>query len=152
MKKQEALLRLKDYKYYILASSSYAYDKVCVLNYEDSFWIFDRWGDIKQIGSGVQGIYHQGTRFISEMELELNHYRPLLLSSNVKNENEILSVDLTNPDMDNGNGIIIPKGSIHIARTKFLQNRSFHQIIILTNYNTYEYLLVSIFSFQSVLK
>src|SRR5438094_4509965 len=148
MKKQEALLRLKDDKYYILASSSYADDKVCVLNYEDSFGVFDRWGDVKQIGSGVQGIYHQGTRFISEMELELNHYRPLLLSSNVKSENEILSVDLTNPDIDDGESII-PKGSIHIARTKFLQNGSFHELIILTNYGTENYDLHFVLSYYA---
>jgi len=149
MKKQDALVRLQDDKYYILASSSYADDKVCMLNYEDSFGVFDRWGDIKQMGSGVQGIYHQGTRFISEMELELNHYRPLLLSSNIKNENEILSVDLTNPDMDNGNGIIIAKGSIHIARSKFLQNGSFHELIILTNYGPGNYELDFVLSFHA---
>ncbi|HET9824242.1 MAG TPA: glycogen debranching N-terminal domain-containing protein, partial [Chitinophagaceae bacterium] len=138
MKKQDALVRLQDDKYYILASSSYADDRVCTLNYEDSFGVFDRWGDLKQMGSGVQGIYHQGTRFISEMELELNHYRPMLLSSNVKNENEILSVDLTNSDMDDG-AVVIPKGSIHIARTKFLQNGSLHELIILTNYGSDNY-------------
>jgi glycogen debranching enzyme len=82
------------------------------------------------------------------MELELNHYRPLLLSSNIKNKNEILSVDLTNPDMDNGDGIIIPKGSIHIARSKFLQNGSFHELIILTNYGSDNYILEFVLSFH----
>jgi len=148
MKKQDALVRLQDDKYYILASSTYADDKVCILNYEDSFGVFDRWGDIKQMGSGVQGIYHQGTRFISEMELEMNHYRPLLLSSNIKIENEILSVDLTNPDMDDGNGGIIPKGTIHIARNKFLQNGSFHELTILTNYGSDTYNLEFVVSFH----
>ncbi len=149
MKKQDALVRLQDDKYYILASSSYADDKVCILNYEDSFGVFDRWGDIKQMGSGVQGIYYQGTRFISEMEVELNNYRPLLLSSNIKNKNEILSVDLTNPDMDSGNGIMIAKGSIHIARSKFLQNGSFHELIILTNYGSDNYVLEFTLSFHA---
>jgi glycogen debranching enzyme len=149
MKKQDALLKLHDDKYYILASSSYADDKVCILNYEDTFGVFDRWGDIKQMGSGVQGIYHQGTRFISEMELEVNHYRPLLLSSNVKNENDVLSVDLTNPDIDSGDGAVIPKGSIHIARSKFLQNGSFHELIILTNYGTDDYGLDFVLSFHA---
>ncbi|HEV8286695.1 MAG TPA: amylo-alpha-1,6-glucosidase [Chitinophagaceae bacterium] len=152
MKKQDALVRLEDDKYYILATSSYADDKVCILNYEDSFGVFDRWGDVKQIGSGVQGIYHQGTRFISETELEINHYRPLLLSSNIKNENEILSVDLTNSDMDDGAGMIIPKGSIHIARTKFLQNGSSHELIILTNYGTDTYKLELVLSFYADFK
>ena len=152
MKKQDALVRLQDDKYYILASSSYADDKVCILNYEDSFGVFDRWGDLKQIGSGVQGIYHQGTRFMSEMELELNNYRPLLLSSNIKSKNEILSVDLTNPDMDNGLGGIIPKGSIHIARSKFLQNGSFHELIILSNYGSDNYALEFVLSFHADFK
>jgi glycogen debranching enzyme len=148
MKKQDALVKLHDDKYYILASSSYADDEVCILNYEDSFGVFDRWGDIKQMGSGVQGIYHRGTRFISEMELELNHYRPLLLSSNVKIENDLLSVDLTNPDMDDSNGVFIPKGTIHIARSKFLQNGSFHELIILTNYGSDDYALEFVLSFH----
>jgi glycogen debranching enzyme len=151
MKKQDALVRLQDDKYYILASSSYADDRVCVLNYEDSFGVFDRWGDFKQMGSGVQGIYHQGTRFISAMEIELNHYRPLLLSSSIKNENEILSVDLTNPDMDDG-AVVIAKGSIHIARTKFLQNGSLHELIILTNYGTEDYELELAISFHGDFK
>jgi glycogen debranching enzyme len=151
MKKQDALVRMQDDKYYILASSSYADDKVCVLNYEDSFGVFDRWGDLKQIGSGVQGIYHQGTRFLSEMEIELNHYRPLLLSSNIKNENEILSVDLTNPDIDDG-AMLIAKGSIHIARTKFLQNGSLHELVILTNYGEGDYDLEFAFSFRGDFK
>ena len=147
MKKQDALVRLHDDKYYIHASSSYADDRVCILNYEDTFGVFDRWGDIKQIGSGAQGIYHQGTRFLSDMELEINNYRPLLLSSNVKTENEILSVDLTNPDMDTEEGVI-PKGNIHIARSKFLQNGSLHELIILTNYGVEPYTLEMSFSFH----
>lgn len=147
MKKQDALVRLHDDKYYIHASSSYADDRVCILNYEDTFGVFDRWGDIKQIGSGAQGIYHQGTRFLSDMELEINNYRPLLLSSNVKTENEILSVDLTNPDMDTEEGVI-PKGNIHIARSKFLQNGSLHELIILTNYGVEPYTFEMSFSFH----
>jgi glycogen debranching enzyme len=151
MKKQEALLRWED-KYYIHASSSYADDRVSVLNYEDTFGIFDRWGDIKQIGSGVQGIYHQGTRFISEMELEINKYRPMLLSSYIKNENEILSVDLTNPDMEGTDGLLIPKGSIHIARTRFLQNGSYHELVVLTNYGVMPYELELLISYRGDFK
>ena len=56
MKKQDALVRLHDDKYYIHAASTYADDRVCILNYEDTFGVFDRWGDIKQNGSGAQDI------------------------------------------------------------------------------------------------
>jgi glycogen debranching enzyme len=140
MKKHDTLVKLQDDKYYILASSSYADDRVLTLNYGDTFGIFDRWGDIKQFGTCVQGIYHQGTRFISDMELELNHYRPMLLSSNIKNENEMMSVDLTNPDINEEHHLIIPKGTLHISRSKFLQDGACHELIMLFNYgsDTYE--------------
>ena len=139
MKKHDTLVKLHDDKYYILASSSYADDRVLTLNYGDTFGIFDRWGDIKQFGTCVQGIYHQGTRFLSDMELEINHYRPMLLSSNIKNENEMLSVDLTNPDISNENDIVIPKGTLHISRSKFLQNGICHELIVLFNYGSHAY-------------
>jgi glycogen debranching enzyme len=139
MKKHDTLVKLHDDKYYILASSSYADDRVLTLNYGDTFAIFDRWGDIKQFGTCVQGIYHQGTRFISDMELELNHYRPMLLSSNIKNENEMLSVDLTNPDISNEQDVVIPKGTLHISRSKFLQDGACHELIILFNYGSHTY-------------
>jgi len=136
MKKHDTLVKLHDDKYYILASSSYADDRTLTLNYGDTFGIFDRWGDIKQFGTCSQGIYHQGTRFISDMELEINHYRPMLLSSTIKNENEMLSVDLTNPDISGENNVVIPKGTLHISRSKFLQDGACHELIILYNYGS----------------
>lgn len=139
MKKHDTLVKLQDDKYYILASSTYADDRVLTLNYGDTFGVFDRWGDIKQFGSGVQGIYHQGTRFISDMELELNHYRPMLLSSAIKSENDMLSVDLTNPDIHEDHDVLIPKGTIHISRSKFLQNGACHELITLFNYGSVTY-------------
>jgi glycogen debranching enzyme len=139
MKKHDTLVKLHDDKYYILASSSYADDRVLTLNYGDTFGIFDRWGDVKQFGTCVQGLYHQGTRFISDMELEINHYRPMLLSSNIKNENEMLSVDLTNPDISNERDVVIPKGTLHISRSKFLQEGACHELIMVFNYGSNEY-------------
>ena len=56
MKKQDALVRLQDDKYYILASSSYADDRECVLNYEDSVLesliagvILNKWGVVCRV-------------------------------------------------------------------------------------------------------
>src|SRR5690606_37345595 len=103
----------------------------------------------KQIGSKVQGIYHKGTRFISDMEIDLNHYRPLLLSSNIKSNNEILSVDLTNPDMQDDTEKPIPKGAIHIFRTKFLHDNACHEQITLRNFEQETYEVTLIFSFQA---
>ena len=139
MKKKDAWLKMEDNKYYILASSNYADNRVSTLNFEDTFGVFDRWGDIRQAGHDVQGIYHMGTRYISHLELGINNYRALLLSSNIKTDNEIMSVDLTNPDMEDENGFMIPKGSIHIARSKFLGNGAIYEHIELSNYGTETY-------------
>lgn len=57
-----------DDKYYVLATSSFTDDRTIVLKQGDSFGIFDRYGDIHQVEQGAQGLYHQGTRFISRME------------------------------------------------------------------------------------
>jgi len=46
--------------------------------------------------------------------------RPLLLSSTVENDNVVLTVDLCNPDIYQGNALILPRESLHIRRSKFL--------------------------------
>lgn len=107
-------------QHYILATSTLADNRTVVLKQGESFGIFDRLGDIHQIGHGSQGIYHEGTRFLSQMELSLENKRPLLLSSNTGENDEMISVDLTNPDYPDKNGELILRGSIHILRNKFI--------------------------------
>ncbi|HXS35297.1 MAG TPA: amylo-alpha-1,6-glucosidase [Flavipsychrobacter sp.] len=122
-------------KYYISVNSTYADDRTKVLNHIDTFGIFDRQGDIKQMGEEVQGIYHNGMRFISDLDFRINNNRPLLLSSSIKEENEILSVDLTNPVMQNTNSDTpIPKGVIYIGRSKFVRNGACYEQIKFFNY------------------
>ncbi|MFT2008696.1 amylo-alpha-1,6-glucosidase [Pontibacter sp. 13R65] len=136
---EEQIMQLEDNKYYISADSTYADDRVQVLNHCDTFGIFDRWGDILPIGKGTQGIYYRDTRFISRLELRLNNQRPLLLSSNIKEENEILSVDLTNSEMELDNGKVLHHGSIHIRRSQFVKDNLYHEKIELENYNGESY-------------
>jgi len=45
------------------------------------------------------GIYHHDTRYLSRIELRLNSAPLLLLSSNVEDDNAVLTVDLDNPGM-----------------------------------------------------
>ena len=60
--------------------------------------------DIVEIGDMVgdtgcpDGLYHQDTRFLSQLELRLNGDCPLLLSSNQAQDNSLLPVDLANAD------------------------------------------------------
>src|SRR5947209_10146293 len=80
--------------FYIQATSSRADDRTRVLKHGDTFAVFDRFGDVQPVGLGEQGLYMDGTRFLSRLELRLSGRRPLLLSSTVKKENDLLTVDL----------------------------------------------------------
>lgn len=136
---QKTFLKVDD-KYYVSATSTYADDRVRVLNDADTFGVFDRWGDIQPFGQEVQGLYHEGTRFLSHFELQINGERPLLLSSTIKEENEILSVDLTNPDfLEAGEKVL--RGTLFIGRKKFIKHGSCYETIQLTNFDTKEHTL-----------
>ena len=80
--------------YYILATSSRSDDRTRVLKHGDTFAVFDRFGDLQPVGMGEQGLYHDGTRFLSRLELRVGNRRPLLLSSTVTDDNDLLTVDL----------------------------------------------------------
>src|SRR5690348_9392559 len=96
---QQTMIQTEEGKYHIPGESMNYDDRVKVLNHYDTFAILDRWGDAHPHGRRVQGIYHQGMRFLNRSELSLNGRRPLILSSTIKEDNDILSIDLTNPDL-----------------------------------------------------
>ncbi len=115
----------------IVASSSLTEEHVEVLKQGDTFGLFDRYGDIHSLRTGSQGLYHEGTRFLSRFELTLNGERPLLLSSTVKEKNVLLNVDLMNPDMTHEGQVEVTRGALHVSRTRFLwQGRCFERLRI----------------------
>ena len=122
-------------QFYILASSSMADDRTRVLKDGETFGVFDRYGDIQPVGRGTQGLFHQGTRFLSRQELFLNNDRPMLLSSTVKEDNALLAVDLTNPDLYRDGRISIPRGSVHVFRSRFLWKGVSYERFRLSNYS-----------------
>jgi len=121
-------------QFYILATSSRVDEYGRVLKQGDTFAVFDRHGNIRQIGLGEQGLYQAGTRFLSRFDLRLGERRPLLLSSTVKQDNALLTVDLTNPDIANGGEIVLPRDTVHIFRGVFLWNGACYQRLRLRNY------------------
>lgn len=121
-------------KYYILATSSLADQRTMVLKEGDAFGIFDWLGDVHQVGTGTQGIYHNGTRFLSRMELNINGTRPLLLSAAPREDNQALVIDLTNPDLFTDDQPPIRQDTLHIQRLKFLWQSKYHERIRLVNF------------------
>ena len=127
-------IRIAD-QWYVLATSSRADDRMRVLKYGDCFALFNRVGDIDPIGTGEAGLYFQGTRFLSRLELRLNGRRPMLLNSNIKQDNSLLTVDLTTPDFRDAETATILKGTVHVFRAILLESAACRQHIRIVNYN-----------------
>jgi glycogen debranching enzyme len=90
------------------------------LKHGDTFAVFDSHGDIGAAIGGPDGVFHADTRYLSRCELLINDMQPLLLGSNIRDDNSVLSVDLTNPDIYLDGRLVSPKDTIHVVRTVFL--------------------------------
>ncbi len=138
-----------EHQFYIRASSALADDRTRVLLNGDTFAIFDRSGDIQPVGFGQQGIFHNETRHLSRLETRFCGLRPLLLSSTIHEDNVLLAVDLTNPDLLLASGASLPRGTVHIYRTKFLTDVVCYDQITLTNYSEFSHDVDVSFEFES---
>ena len=104
------------------------------LKHGDTFIVVDSHGDIGASSGGPDGLFHADTRFLSHLELRLNDVQPLLLGSNVRDDNTLLAVDLTNPDIYAGGHIVLQKDIVHVARTIFLWRGTAYQRIAVRNH------------------
>ncbi|HEU4459830.1 MAG TPA: amylo-alpha-1,6-glucosidase [Methylibium sp.] len=107
-------------QWYVAAAAARADEQPHVVKCDDSFALFDRHGDIHPWGAGEQGLYHEDTRFLSHAELTLNGVRPMFLGATVKERNNLLIVELMNPDLVVDGRLAVPKGEIHVFRAKLL--------------------------------
>src|SRR5215471_2497476 len=122
-------------QFYIQVTSSRADDRTRVLKCGETFAVFDRFGDLQPVGLGEQGLYHEGTRFLSRLELRVGGRRPLLLSSTVRKENDLLTVDMSNPDLTDERGeILMARGELHVARAKFLFRGACYERLRISNF------------------
>src|SRR2546423_229882 len=123
--------------YYILAAAPLADERSRVLKHGDTFAVFDHYGDIQPVGLCEQGLYHEGTRFLSCYLLSLGRDRPLFLSSTVKEDNDLLVVDLTNPDIAGTGEVAVRRGTLHFFRTKFLWQGACYERLRIKNYGLF---------------
>ncbi|MDQ1409825.1 MAG: hypothetical protein QOJ41_1560, partial [Acidobacteriaceae bacterium] len=134
------IVRVKD-QYYVKATSALADDRTRVLKYGDTFAVLNRYGDIEPLGFGQFGLFHSETRHLSRMTLQLNSQTPMLLSSTIRDDNAFLAVDMTNFDTTIANGAAglkiepgLPRETIHLFRSKFLDKATCYEQIRLINY------------------
>src|SRR5215831_12709137 len=119
------------------------------LKHGDTFIVVDSHGDIGASPGGTDGLFHNDTRFLSHLELLLNGLQPLLLGSNLRDDNALLSVDLTNPDFYVDGKIALQKDLLHISRTMFLWRRTAHQRLALANHGDRDISLTLSLHFQN---
>jgi glycogen debranching enzyme len=122
----EATAPVED-SFYIVATESSADHATRVLKDGDTFAVFDQHGDIQaENRTGQEGVYHEGTRFLSHLLFKLGNARPFLLNSTVQEDNLSFVVNLTNPDIYRSGHLLLARGSLHITRSKLLrQSRCF---------------------------
>jgi glycogen debranching enzyme len=112
---------------HVHAASSVTDERTRVLKHGDTFALFDHYGDIKPGGLGEEGLYHDGTRFLSSLLLDLEGERPFFLNSTVRAENDQLTVALTNADLERDGRPEVPLGTLLIAIRKFLWHGVLYQ-------------------------
>ena len=104
------------------------------LKHNDTFIVLDTFGDMGAAAGGTDGLFHRDTRFLSRLQLLLNGAQPLLLGSNLRDDNAALVVDLTNPDVFVDQRIVLEKDTLHVLRTVFLWRDTAYQRLGLRNY------------------
>lgn len=110
-------------------------ERTRVLKHADTFAVLNRFGDIGPFGAQEHGLYHEGTRYLSWLELRLGGHQPLLLSSSVDAANVVLSVDLTNPDLrGDDSGQELARGLVHVHRARFLRDNVAIERILVSNF------------------
>jgi glycogen debranching enzyme len=104
------------------------------LKHDDTFIVLDSHGDIGASAGGPDGLFNADTRYLARLELVLDDVQPLLLGSNLRDDNSSLTIDLTNPDVFRGGRIVLQKDMLHIVRTIFLWRGTAYQRIGVQNH------------------
>lgn len=149
---KEEMIKIND-QYYILASSAVAEEKAIALKSDDSFAVFDRYGDIKSVGGSSFGLFYKGTRYLSKSELKINDESPFILSSFLNEENEMQTINLTNSGTSAyGKEGDSDKGTVHIQRQKFLWKDVSYETLRFRNYSIKENVLKVSYSIDADFK
>ena len=104
------------------------------LKHDDTFIVLDSHGDIGASPGGSDGLFNADTRYLSRLEMMLDDVQPLLLGSNLRDDNSALTVDLTNSDVYRNGRLVLQKDRLHIVRTIFLWRGTAYQRIGLQNH------------------
>lgn len=132
---QQAQAPSQEDRFYIQAQGSLADRRTHVLKANDTFAIFDRYGDFNPYRPEL-GLYHHGTRFLNRLMIRLGELRPMILSSAVRDDNASMVVELTNADYYKNDKLILPRDVIYMVRESFLNQGVLYQEFKIENFSS----------------
>ena len=124
-----------DSQYRIEATGGFREPRTRILKHGDTFAVLNPFGDIVGGNGSPDGLYHDDTRYLSQLELRLNGDRPLLLSANPGEDNALLTVDLANPDTVDGNGEALHRELIYVNRRQFVWEDAYNELLLVRNFD-----------------
>src|SRR5438105_6768656 len=125
----------------IEATGGFREPRTRILKHGETFAVLDQFGDMVGGTGQPDGIYHQDTRFLSQLELRLNGDRPLLLSSNPAEDNSVLPVDLANADTVAADGSVLHRERIYVNRRQFIWRAAYYELLSIRNYDLRHHLV-----------
>ncbi len=130
---EPALDAIPETPFYIPATGTPSRPRLS-LKHGDCFAVLDSFGDVGASSGAPDGLFYCDTRHLGQLELKINGMQPMLLGSNVRDDNSMLTVDLTNPDFYVDDRLALPKDTVHIVRTLFLWRATAYQRIRIRNH------------------
>jgi glycogen debranching enzyme len=110
-------------------------DRLHSLRHDDCQGLFDEIGDIDAETRSEAGLYRAGVRHLSRLALTIAGQRPLLLAASPRDDNVLLTVNLTNADVRGDAGsIILPRGTLHITRSRYIWQGVCHELLRVRNF------------------
>jgi glycogen debranching enzyme len=99
----------------------------------ETFLYTDLEGNLDHGGDFGLGLFSRDTRFLSHFRMTISGRAPVLLSSSAE-RGYLSHVDLTNPDLYEGEAIAVPQQTLNIRRIRAVNGRLFERVRV-KNYN-----------------
>ena len=119
----------------VVTADSPSGDRTHVLRHDDCFGLFNDIGDIDAETRSEAGLYRGGVRHLSRLTMTIAGQRPLLLAASPREDNVLLTMNLTNADVrGEGGRVVLPRGTLHITRTRFIWSGVCYEMIRVRNF------------------
>ena len=127
------VIRLTD-QYEIVADTERPPVPSRVLKAGNTFAVFNQRGDMTPVDVGEHGLFFNGTRYLSRVELMLGRRHPILLSSEISDDNLVFTANLTNADVRSDGAPVLSHGEIHFFRSRVLTDGGLAERIRVSNF------------------